>query len=256
MVMGTIGYEEIRKGIANLLDFSGSTLMVHSSLSSFARQIEGGCEAVLSALFDALGKSGTLLMPTLSFSSVDEAHPVFDVRHTPSDCGKLTEVFRNREDTLRSMHVLSSAACWGYGADDFVSYHEDTPCSKKSPYGKLIENDGWVLFMGASLESNTLFHAAEEAVSPDYLKYKTIKNARIIDQFGYESIHDFRRYDCYQSGINRYLGNMETVFLEKKVLKTVKVADSIWNLISAKDNFLLCSQVLSQNPQLVLTKKS
>ena len=43
----------------------------------------------------------------------------------------------------------------------------NTPWSPESPYGKLMRNNGWILFLGVNLSVNTCFHALEiEALIP------------------------------------------------------------------------------------------
>lgn len=250
--MKTIFYRDIEKALQKWPFLKGSALMVHSSLSSFGGWIEGGPSRLIDALCDAVGPSGTLIMPTLSFSSVDEKRPYYDAANSPSDCGTLTEVFRRRKDVCRSLHVVSSAAAWGKNAREFTAQHWDTPCGPQTPYGQLIQKKGYVLFLGVTMECNTLFHAAEEAVSPSYLSYATIADAHIIDADGKQYIHNFRRYNCYQTGVMRYLNKMEPVFEKAGVFKRQWVGSSQWTLIAAKDDFDLCSHVLKDQVSYIL----
>ena len=247
-----ITYTELIKALRDLKVPKGGILMVHSSMKAFGRPVEGGAEAVLDCLAEVIGEGGTLLMPTLSFSSVDEAAPVLDLANTPSDCGILTNLLRRREGAVRSCHIVSSACAWGKDAEWLTEYHLDTPCGEKTPYGKVISSDGYVLFLGAEFRSNTLFHAAEEAEQRPYFSYAQISGARIIRPDGTEFTNTFRRYNCSQTGVRRYLQKMEAVFEERGVLRRVLLGNSVLTLIRAKDDFEISREILRNRVEYIL----
>jgi len=68
----------------------GGAVLAHSSLRSLG-QLPGGAETVITALLDALGPEGTLMMPALSYLHVGPGQPVFDLLQTPSNVGALPE---------------------------------------------------------------------------------------------------------------------------------------------------------------------
>ncbi len=230
----------------------GAAVLVHSSLKSFG-YVEGGAETVIAALTEALD-GGTLVLPTLSFRQVSEAAPVFDVQNTPSDTGLITETFRRQPGVLRSRHIFSSAAARGPDAAHIAGGHLDTPAGPDSPYWRVMERGGYVLFLGAGFGSNTVFHCAEEAVEPDYLRYAVIPGARVIQADGSIMVHDFRRYNCSQTGIIRYLINMEAVYRAKNAVRDAVIGESRVMLISAADNFEIACELLRRDPGFILKK--
>lgn len=248
---GTVGRKEILEGLARLGFQTGDTLLVHSSLRSFGH-VEGGAGTVIEAMLEKLGGRGNLVMPTLSFGSVDESRPFFDMEQTPSDCGIVTETFRRWPGARRSRHPLSSAAAFGPDADFLTEGHADTPCGPQSPYRKVLELGGGCLFLGAGMKSNTMFHVAEEMAAPAYMRYKTIRNATVKLPSGEQVCGDFVRYDCYQTGIVRHLEKMELIFREHRVLKETYIGASRCLFISARDNVSLCCNILSSQPDYVL----
>ena len=252
-VMGIKNVTEaaIMEGLSRLPLPKNPILMTHSSLKSFG-YVEGGAAAVIQALLTICGVGGTLVMPTLSFKSIDESAPFWDARETCSDTGLITEVFRNMPGARRSMHIVSSAAALGQDSLFLTQYHDDTPCGPGSPYWKLIERGGYSLFIGVGFGSNTLFHAAEETVNPAYLRYKTISNARMRDMEGSEFIRDYRRYDCYQAGVIRHLDRMGPVFRDRGVLFETDIGDSHLILLSAEQNFKISCEVLKTKPEYIL----
>ena len=247
-----ISKKDLTQGLNDLGIPYDSDLMIHSSMRSFGAPIAGGAETLFNILFDRIGTHGTLLMPTLSFSSICEDAPVFDANTTPSDCGILTELFRKQEGGQRSMHPLSSVCAYGARAHYYTEMHADTPCGPETPYGKLVKENGWVLFIGAGFGSNTLFHVAEEIVSPPYMRYATLSNVSMTAQDGRQYTSTFRRYNCYQTGIQRDLARMEPIFEQAGILRRTYVGDSCWTAIPAAENCLLSCEILRKNPQYIL----
>jgi aminoglycoside 3-N-acetyltransferase len=152
----------------------GDTLMVHSAFSKF----DGFSGTVLDAihvLMEAVGTDGTLLMPTLPFpgryaTAVEYVrdHPVFDVKHTPSRTGIISEVFRRHPDVKRSLHPTHAVAGWGARADELMAnhYQAETPCGRNSPYHRLLQAEGKVVLLGVEIGNLTVFHAFEEELEP------------------------------------------------------------------------------------------
>jgi aminoglycoside N3'-acetyltransferase len=109
-------------------------------------------------------------MPTLPFGRSVVAYaatdPIFDVRRTASKMGLLTEVFRRSHDVIRSLHPTHSVAAWGAKARQLIADHElaETPCGPATPWGRLLDCDGKILFMGVSIGTMTFFHFIEEAL--------------------------------------------------------------------------------------------
>lgn len=145
-------------------------LLAHSSLSALG-YVPGGPETVVRGLFQALSASGTLLMPALSYELVTPRNPVFDVHRTPSNVGAITEHFRTRPGTRRSVHPTHSACGAGPLADELLRGHllDNTPCGSHSPFHCLREYNSQILMLGCGLTPNTSMHAIEEIVEPPYL---------------------------------------------------------------------------------------
>jgi aminoglycoside 3-N-acetyltransferase len=145
----------------------GDVVMVHSAYDAF-RGFAGKPTDVLAVLEDAVGPAGTILMPSLPFTgtAVDyvRSGAVTDIARTPSRMGLLTELFRRQKGTLRSVHPTHPVLARGARAAELVAGHESarTPCGAGSPFAKLLEADGKMLFLGVSIDSMTFFHFLEE----------------------------------------------------------------------------------------------
>lgn len=139
----------------------GMNLLVHSALRRIGK-VAGGADAVIDALLDVLGPEGTLMMSAVS-GNVNPEQPVFHVKNTPATVGALVNTFMKRPGTVRSLHPVHSIAACGPRAEFFTAGHLEakTPWSPDSPYGKVMRNRGFILFLGTNFTCNTCLHALE-----------------------------------------------------------------------------------------------
>ena len=121
----------------------GDLVQVHSSLSAFG-YVEGGADAVVDALLEALGPDGTLMVPTFNHGR----EKVFDPATSPSVNGKITEALRTRPEAHRSVHPTHPYAAIGPLAEWLTSEHlEIGTFDWECPLGKLIQRDGLILML-------------------------------------------------------------------------------------------------------------
>jgi len=146
-------------------------LVVHSAISTLSRQ-GYRAEAMIEALIDYMS-DGTLVMPTMTWRTVTPQNPEWDEIETPSHTGVMTEIFRTRYASHRSIHPTHSVAACGPRAKYLTARHhlDDTPVSVNSPYGLLRGDRAHILLLGVGLESCTAIHLPEEEVAPEiYLR--------------------------------------------------------------------------------------
>jgi aminoglycoside 3-N-acetyltransferase len=169
--------EMLRKALLDLGVQQGDILLVHSAYHAF-RGFTGKPTGVLQVLEGLIGPAGTLLMPSIPFTgtAVDyvRSGAITDIARTPSRMGLLTEVFRRQAGTLRSVSPTHPILARGLKAQAMIAGHASvkTPCGAGSPFEKLLEGDGKILFLGTSIDAMTFFHYLEErfedrlAISP------------------------------------------------------------------------------------------
>jgi len=145
----------------------GHVLMVHSALSRIGN-VEGGADAVLQSLAEAVGDEGTILMPTYSdadaFVRSAQAGRILDLRTERSLTGKVTDRFRTTAGTLRSSHPFSSVAARGAAAGDVVAGHaeDERIAHARSPMGRLHALGGTVVGLGVDLGPVSFYHVLED----------------------------------------------------------------------------------------------
>jgi aminoglycoside 3-N-acetyltransferase len=169
----------------------GDVVLVHSALSKMG-YVQDGPLTVVESLIEVIGKDGHLLMPTspnngrqLDFM---QSNPVFDVMHSPSRMGAISEYFRKLPGVKRSLHPTESVACLGPDAEEFVRGHFGalTAYQAHSPFGKVIEKNGKILMIGVTFDNaGTNVHCLEDAVDFPYPIYHSdIFDAEVIDENG------------------------------------------------------------------------
>ena len=206
-------------------------LLVHSSLSSMGN-VNGGAETVIKGILKAIGEKGTLLLPTLSYSYVNIHSPIFYVEKTPSCAGKITEYFRTREGSIRSMHPTHSVSGFGPEAKVLLNKHliDNTPCGEHSPFRLLKNLDGQILFLGCGLKPNTSMHAIEEMSEPPYL-FKNTLEYKIIYPDGRITLYNCRCHNF--SGYQQRYDRIEPLLMNEG-MRTGKVLYSSVHLLESR----------------------
>jgi aminoglycoside 3-N-acetyltransferase len=103
--------------------------------------------------------------------------------------GLISETFRGWPGVLRSLHPTHPVLAYGAKAEWIVSGHEDCPypCGPGSPFEKLVELNGRVLFYGVSEFHFTFHHYLEDLVKND-LRFPLYESqpysAKVIDKEG------------------------------------------------------------------------
>ncbi|MEM1137973.1 MAG: AAC(3) family N-acetyltransferase, partial [Bacteroidota bacterium] len=177
----------------------GDVVMLHASLKSLSR-IPQHPQTIISGILKAIGESGTLLVPTLTYESVNKENPIFDRSRTPSDVGVISEFFRTMPETYRSISPTHSVCGVGKLAKDLLERHhaDDTPVGANSPFRLLPKYKGKILFIGCGLKPNTSMHAVEELLEPpylfaDYFEFKIINNGIMMNKR--LRTHNFKGYE-------------------------------------------------------------
>jgi aminoglycoside 3-N-acetyltransferase len=234
----------------------GAGVLVHSSLKSLG-WVEGGAEAVVQALVDAVGPEGTVMAPNLPFRGslngylADE--PTFDVRTTPSLMGAITEALRLRPDARRSLHSSHSVAVVGALQGEMTRDHEkdDRTCGVHSAYYRNAHRDNaYVLMIGVTLRNMTTFHSIEETMELPYIFSGKVFASHVIDYDG--SRLDLKTRGYGEGRMAREFTRPEPMLLKEGLMAIGKVAEAECRLMDAKGTFEAVAAACRKDPWLLL----
>ncbi len=164
--------EKLKKALKEVGIARGDTLMVHSAYSRFSG-FTGSPVDIIEALIEVVGEQGNVLMVSMPYRSSTAAYlknnPVFDVQKTPSQMGIISEVFRKRRDVARSANPSHPLLVWGNQQADLINDHENClyPCGPGSPFEKLHQLKGKILFFDVPFNTFTFIHYIEHLIKDD-----------------------------------------------------------------------------------------
>jgi aminoglycoside N3'-acetyltransferase len=178
----------------------GSLTLVHSSYRAVG-PVEGGPAAVVRALLDAAGPTGTLLAPTFTTDLTDPycwpvppsavererrlaTMPCFDpATSVPHKMGVIARTLWQTPGSLRSDHPVTSWTAHGPCAAELMrDQPRDDPEGRDGPVGRAWQRDAAVLLLGVDHDANTTIHLAECLLDMPHLRvlpdrYPTVSSA-------------------------------------------------------------------------------
>jgi aminoglycoside 3-N-acetyltransferase len=185
-MLQTIDRREVTRQLIGLGVEPGGVLVVHTAFSKVA-PVEGGPPGLIEALRDALGRQGTLVMPSMA----DDDDQPFDLKKTACvGMGVVADTFWRMGGVLRSDSPHAFAAIGPRAAEITAAHPMDVPHGLDSPIGRVYELDGQVLLLGAGHDSNTTLHLAENLAGVRYRrsKYLTVLRNGQLTRYNYNEI--------------------------------------------------------------------
>ena len=138
----------------------GMIVMVHSSLSALGH-VDGGAGTVVDALLTAVGRAGTLAMPSFNHGGTSVYNPLT----SRATSGAIPDAFWRRAGVERSNHPSHAVAAHGPLARELTSGHvEGGIWTEHDPIARLIRAGGYILSLGVTHTSSTAYHVGELSV--------------------------------------------------------------------------------------------
>lgn len=140
----------------------GTALEVHSSLSSFG-YVEGGAEAVIEALMECVGETGSIFMPALRLSPPMELTEndikmgltvkikVLPENAPRTDMGIIADTFRQRADVITGKGIIRTSGWGAHGKE-----------AAKGGLDYVINSGGMALMLGVDIYKLTAMHYMED----------------------------------------------------------------------------------------------
>lgn len=235
-------YSDLIEGLKNLGIKKGDALMVHSSFSFF-NGFQGKPQDVIKAFQECIGEKGTLLMVSMSYDGSTQeylkATDKFDSKKTMSKMGFLTEVYRRNKKVLRSQSPSHPVLVSGPLAEWFVSDHEKClySCGQGTPFSKLLERKGKVLFFDVPFNTFTFIHHIEHLLEkwlPFNLYDDEILEMLVVDNDGCEK-KVLCKYFSYETVKRRRPKKLRDELAQSGLLRSQKIGNTHLTLVKVED---------------------
>ncbi|HHP0356152.1 TPA: AAC(3) family N-acetyltransferase [Campylobacter lari subsp. concheus] len=208
----------------------GDILCVHSELFNFGTPLlprNEFLQTILDCFFEVIGKEGTLIMPTFTYSFCK--NEVYDKLNSPTKIGALNEYFRRWGGVKRTNDPIFSFAVKGAKEELFLK--DTTSCfGENCVYDVLTQEGGKLINFGDTL-SFTYFHYPEEYFGIYYRYNKTFEGL-IIDE----------NKQTYKKSINFYV-RKENLYPDATKIKNFLISTQNYKNISFGGDNIFISDI-------------
>lgn len=228
----------------------GDHVFCHSQIGFFGL-FSGGqtkhdyYQAFKEAIFEIIGKDGTFIVPTFSYSFCKGN--VFDVTKTPSVCGFLSEMVMSDSATLRSADANFSVAAIGNLARFFTQEAVEYSFGDDSFWDKFLKTGG--VFCNFNFDAaSTFIHYVERTLNVPYRFDKGFEGVSLING---TARHRIFYHFCYDLDKVQHRPDFTKFDKKAKELGLAKVANLGRGqivMISAQDAFDLIQSEYHKDP--------
>ena len=152
----------------------GDTIYCHSSIGYFGRLLncdnaDDLCECFFDSIFEIIGDSGTLIVPTYTYSF--PKNEIFSPNKSVSKMGIFSEWVRKHTDSLRVVDPCYSASVIGKNKEYFIKNATVNSFGKNSVFDKFFNLNGRILCL--NFPGNTFIQYIERKLNVNYRFDKT-----------------------------------------------------------------------------------
>ncbi len=237
----------------------GRVVFVHSNIGLFgmlegARSLNDLCEGVYGAFRSILGETGTLVVPTFTYSfGSDKEVRRFDVDETPSQSGAFSEYVRQMEGACRTDDPMFSVAAVGAKSKMLTDGHCTECFGDESVWARMLEQDA--LICNLNLDAGSTFvHFVERRLNVTYRADRVFAGQIKRDgEWSDSKITYFsRRVD--DSGSTARFEEFDQLAREAGMAVTRKVGKGAVVAISTNSTMKLIEKTLPENPTLLVAQ--
>ncbi len=226
------------------------TLLIHSSMKAIG-PVGGGADTVLEAFIEYM-KDGLLLFPTHSWSDKNLPDGIYNPKTESSCVGLLTNLFMQKKGAARSMHPTHSVTATGKRAQEYVLRDNEvyTPCPRNGCFGGLYDEDAQILFLGATLKTNTFIHSVEEwmnipnRINPQSRKIKIQHDSGDVHEI------DFHGHFSTCGDVSKNYDKLLAPMLGMGIAQETKIGDALSYVVKVKPMADWVVKLLEGNPLL------
>ena len=232
----------------------GDVVFSHSNVGYFGYPEEGQTEdavfqTILGAFQDVIGKEGTLVVPTFTYSFCKGE--LFDPDHTPSTCGMFTEMLRQHPDVHRSHDPIFSVAALGSQAEELTTDVPPECLGRDSFWARFLQAGGTICNLNLSAGFSTFIHYVERCLNVPY-RYDKLFTGTFIREGQLRKVAAI--YSCRDLSNPHTKTNIE-VFNElaesEEIVQTAVVGRGSVVRVRATDFYGVLEDEITRNPWLL-----
>ena len=242
LVNALLGYDgaKLKARLRGMGVAESDTLLVHSNFKPDSG-FKGTPLDLVNALAELVGEKGNLLMVSIPFRGAAydylALNKPFYVNKTISMMGLITEMFRRRAGTLRSLHPTHPVLAFGKDAQWLVADHDRClyPCGPGSPFDKFRQLKGKILFFDVPFGAITFFHYVEDLLK-ERLPFP-VYDDRLFSVNAVDSKGEKRMIQSYtfNKDIPRSAEKLEAEMLRQGKILRGRIGNSQFLLVTAED---------------------
>lgn len=209
--------EKIKEQLRALGARQDRPVIVHAALRLIG-EVEGGGRGLLDALVEYFTAEGGLLcIPTHTWANLGKDKITLDLLTPESNLGALPTIALADARGIRSENPTHSMVVFGNRerAMRFIANDREivTPTAPESCYGKLYDEDGYVLLLGVAQDKNTFLHCvAEKLTLPNRMSDKPL-TVTVRGESGEIATREFFLFDTdYTEDISWFFPKYDTAF--------------------------------------------
>jgi aminoglycoside 3-N-acetyltransferase len=254
------GKRDLHAALRKMGVAEGDTVMVHANFEADSG-FDGVPMDLIETLVDLLGKNGNLMMVSIPFRGSAYDHlqqkKTFYVKRTVSLMGLVTELFRRRHGTVRSLHPTHPVLACGKDSVWIVADHHKCvfPCGVGTPFDKLLQLKGKILFYDVGFGAITFFHYVEDLLKTKlpFAVYNDRRfEATVVDEN--EAKHVVHTY-AFTKGVIRDTEKVKREMVRQNKLEERKVGNSTLILVNAEDVVAVMTKLVQSgdHPYIIST---
>ncbi len=237
---------------------AGDVLFSHSNIGYWgtldgSETDEETCASIYDAIFDVIGDSGTLIVPTFTYSfGGSKKCKIFDVENTKSMMGVFAEYVRQLPNSWRSYDPMFSVSAVGARAMELTNEVPVECFGDDSFWARFLKMEGKICNFNFD-SGSTLIHFVEKQLSVPYRKDYDFSGTIVTsDDIETEKTVVFFCRDLADSGAVAKFERFD-VLAREHYSKTAVVGRGEVVVISAQETFDLIENTLPSEPNFLVT---
>lgn len=235
---------------------AGDIVFCHSNIGYFGipdglPTKEGACQLLLQAFREVIGRNGTLVVPTFTYSFPNGE--VFDLELSPSRCGVFSEMIRQLPESFRSWDPIFSVAAIGASAQSLTENVPEECFGPGSFWDRFYRYGGKVCNLNFDAAS-TFIHYVEKALSVPYRQDRVFPGTFMQGSVQRQGKAIFFSRDLEDQNAFPAFELFHKAAIEKGVAHMASVGRGAVVGISAQDTFKLIEETLPLRPDFLIKK--